>query len=69
MVSSGLGSLGWLSDPTNPFYPVNNLGYNTSKTVLNSVALAFSEDLADHGIKVNTVDPGYTATDFNHHSD
>lgn len=68
MVSSGLGSLGWLSDPANPFYPVNILGYNSSKTALNSVALVFTKDLADHGIKVNTMDPGYTATDFNHHS-
>ena len=68
MVSSGLGSLGWLSDPSNPFYPVNILGYNSSKTALNSVALVFSKDLAGHGIKVNAMDPGYTATDFNNHS-
>ena len=31
MVSSGLGSLGWLSDPANQFYGVNILGYNSSK--------------------------------------
>jgi NAD(P)-dependent dehydrogenase (short-subunit alcohol dehydrogenase family) len=68
MVSSGLGSLGWLSDPGNPFYPYNFLGYNTSKTALNGVALVFSKDLKDHGIKVNTMDPGYTATDFNNHT-
>ncbi|MFM0198041.1 SDR family NAD(P)-dependent oxidoreductase [Paraburkholderia strydomiana] len=43
MVSSGLGSLGWLSDPANQFYGVNVLGYNSSKTALNAVALALCE--------------------------
>lgn len=68
MVSSGLGSLGWLSDPANQFYGVNILGYNSSKSALNAVALAFSKELASVGIKVDAVDPGYTATDFNNHS-
>ncbi|OBR53840.1 SDR family oxidoreductase [Paraburkholderia tropica] len=68
MVSSGLGSLGWLSDPTNQFYGVNILGYNSSKTALNAVALAFAKELASVRIKVDAVDPGYTATDFNNHS-
>jgi NAD(P)-dependent dehydrogenase (short-subunit alcohol dehydrogenase family) len=68
MVSSGLGSLGWLSDPENEFYGVNILGYNSSKTALNAVTVSFAKELAEAGIKVNTVDPGYTATDFNGHS-
>ncbi|KKB64635.1 serralysin [Robbsia andropogonis] len=68
MVSSGLGSLGWLSDPANQFYGVNFLGYNTSKSALNAIALAFAKELASANIKVDAVDPGYTATDFNNHS-
>jgi NAD(P)-dependent dehydrogenase (short-subunit alcohol dehydrogenase family) len=68
MVSSGLGSLGWLSDPDNQFYGVNFLGYNSSKTALNAVTVAFAKELAASGIKVNAADPGYTATDFNGHS-
>jgi NAD(P)-dependent dehydrogenase (short-subunit alcohol dehydrogenase family) len=68
MVSSGLGSLGWLSDPSNPFYAVNHLGYNSSKSALNGVTVAFAKDLAGSGIKVNAADPGYTATDFNNHA-
>jgi NAD(P)-dependent dehydrogenase (short-subunit alcohol dehydrogenase family) len=68
MVSSGLGSLGWLSDPGNLFYQVNILGYNSSKSALNAVSLAFAKELASAGIKVDAVDPGYTATDFNNHS-
>jgi len=68
MVSSGLGSLGWLSDPANPHHAVNILGYNSSKTALNAVTLAFAKELAGYGIRVNAADPGYTATDFNGHS-
>jgi NAD(P)-dependent dehydrogenase (short-subunit alcohol dehydrogenase family) len=68
MVSSGLGSLGWLSDPGNQFYGVNFLGYNSSKTALNAITVALAKELAASGIKVNAADPGYTATDFNGHS-
>lgn len=68
MVSSGLGSLGWLSDPTNQFFGINFLGYNSSKSALNAVTVAFAKELAASGIKVNAADPGYTATDFNGHS-
>ncbi len=68
MVSSGLGSLGWLSDPENQFYGVNILGYNSSKSALNAVTLCFAKELAAAGIKVNAADPGYTATEFNGHS-
>jgi NAD(P)-dependent dehydrogenase (short-subunit alcohol dehydrogenase family) len=63
MVSSGLGSLGWLSDPDNQFYGVNFLGYNSSKSALNAIAVAFAKELTGSGIKVNAADPGYTATD------
>lgn len=68
MVSSGLGSLDWLSDPDNQFYGVNFLGYNSSKSALNAVTVAFAKELAGSAIKVNAADPGYTATDFNGHS-
>ena len=68
MISSGLGLLGWLSDPANQFYGVNILGYNSSKSALNAVTLSFSKELAAAAIKVNAADPGYTATDFNGHS-
>lgn len=68
MVSSGLGSLSWLSDPQHPFYGVNAMGYNSSKSALNAVTVSLAKSLAADGIKVNAVDPGYTATDFNGHS-
>ncbi len=68
MISSGLGSLGWLSDPANEFYGVNILGYNSSKSALNAVMVSLAKELAAVGIRVNAADPGYTATDFNGHS-
>ena len=68
MVSSGLGSIGWLSDPANQFYGVNLLGYNSSKSALNAVTVSFAKELVSDGIRVNAADPGYTATDFNGHS-
>jgi len=68
MVSSGLGSLGWLSDPDNQFYGINILGYNSSKTALNAVTVSLAKEFAGYGISVNAADPGYTATDFNGHT-
>jgi NAD(P)-dependent dehydrogenase (short-subunit alcohol dehydrogenase family) len=67
-VSSELGSLGSLSDPQSEFYGVNMLGYNSSKTALNAVTVSFAKALAPFGIRVNSADPGYTATDFNGHT-
>lgn len=68
MVSSGLGSLEWVSDPDHPYSHVQAMGYNSSKTALNAVTVAFAKELTDYGISVNAVDPGYTATDFNGHT-
>jgi NAD(P)-dependent dehydrogenase (short-subunit alcohol dehydrogenase family) len=68
MVSSGFGSLTWLSNPTDSNYGFNLLGYSTSKNALNGVMLVFSKELAGTGIRVNAADPGYTDTDFNGHT-
>ena len=67
-VSSELGSLGSLSDPQGEFYGVNILGYNSSKTALNAATVSFAKALAPFNIRVNSADPGYTATDFNGHT-
>ena len=66
-VSSGLGSLTKLSDPTQTFSNYNLLAYDTSKTALNGITVAFAKELRGTGIRVNSCDPGYTATDFNQH--
>jgi NAD(P)-dependent dehydrogenase (short-subunit alcohol dehydrogenase family) len=65
MISSELGSITALLDPQNEFYGINALGYNSSKTALNAAVISFAKALEPHGIKVNAVDPGFTATDMN----
>ena len=67
-VSSGLGSLGLNSDVTSPFYPVKPLGYNASKAALNMFTVDLAWELRDTKIKVNSICPGYTATDLNGNS-
>ena len=62
--SSTLGSLGVLSDPASPFYGTNLLAYNSSKSALNGLTLAFSKDLAADRIAVNSVCPGWVKTDM-----
>jgi len=64
MVSSYLGSLARAAGSSQS---PNVMGYGSSKTALNAVALAFARELAPHGIMVNAAAPGYTATDLNAH--
>ena len=68
MISSTLGSLAWASDFEAPMAHVNLLGYNSSKSALNAVTIAFAKELGPLGFKVNAGCPGYTATDLNQHS-
>ncbi len=68
MVSSGLGSLTWNADPNWSFSAVKPLGYNGSKAILNMLTVQLAWELRDTPIKVNTVNPGYTATDLNGNS-
>lgn len=65
MVSSGLGSITWNADPAWAFAAVKPLGYNGSKALLNMLTVQLAWELRDTAIKVNTVNPGYTATDLN----
>lgn len=66
-LSSGLGSLTLNSDPAWAFAPVKLLGYNASKAALNMLTVQLAAELKDSGIKVNSADPGFTATDLNDH--
>ena len=67
-VSSGLGSFGINSDPASPFYAVKPLGYNASKAALNMFTVNLAWELRDTKIKVNSICPGYTATDLNNNT-
>lgn len=65
-ITSGLGSLTLHSDPTWKYYAIKAVSYVSSKTALNAFTVTLAYELKDLGFKVNAIDPGYTATDFNH---
>lgn len=67
-VSSGLGSLGLQLDPSTGFDQMNVFAYNASKTALNAFSVILSNELKNSKIKVNSICPGYVATDLNGHS-
>jgi NAD(P)-dependent dehydrogenase (short-subunit alcohol dehydrogenase family) len=64
-ISSGLGSLTWISDPACWARQHFGIVYAASKTALNAVTLAFALELEKENIKVNATSPGYTATALN----
>ena len=66
-VSSGLGSLTKTADPRFQFVAYKFLGYSASKSALNMLTVQLAYELRDSAIKVNSADPGYTATDLNSH--
>jgi NAD(P)-dependent dehydrogenase (short-subunit alcohol dehydrogenase family) len=68
MMSSGVGSLTLITDPTSIYSTVNLLDYTSSKVALNAVMVSFAKELAPLGIKVNAVEPGHVRTDLNGNS-
>ena len=66
-VTSGLASLTLHSDPSWKYYNIKGSAYGPSKTALNAYTIMLAYELKDTLFKINAVDPGYTATDFNHH--
>jgi NAD(P)-dependent dehydrogenase (short-subunit alcohol dehydrogenase family) len=67
-ITSGLGSLTLHADPDWKYYPVKTAAYGPSKSALNAYTIVLAYELRELPFKVNAIDPGYTATDFNHHS-
>ena len=66
-ITSGLGSLTMHSDPTWKYYSIKAISYVSSKTALNAFTVTLAHELKELKFKVNSIDPGYTATDFNQH--
>jgi NAD(P)-dependent dehydrogenase (short-subunit alcohol dehydrogenase family) len=68
-VSSGLGTVAFLTDPDSSLWKYANLlGYNSSKAALNAITLIYANTLRESGIRVNALSPGFCATDLNNHS-
>jgi NAD(P)-dependent dehydrogenase (short-subunit alcohol dehydrogenase family) len=65
-VSSGMGSLALTSDPDRLESTIVTLAYPSSKSALNMITTQYAKALPK--MRVNAVDPGYTATDLNGHA-
>ncbi|WP_329561248.1 SDR family oxidoreductase [Kitasatospora sp. NBC_01266] len=62
-VSSGLASLTEVTTPGTPRYAYPGVAYPASKAAVNMVTVQFAK--AFPGMRINAVEPGYTATDLN----
>ncbi len=65
-VSSGMGSFAVTSDPERLESTLVGLAYPSSKSALTMLTTQYAKAFAQ--LRINAVDPGYTATDFNGHS-
>ena len=64
-VSSGMGSLTVTTDPDRLESTIVGLAYPSSKSALNMLTSQYAK--AYPRLRINAVDPGYTATDLNEH--
>ena len=65
-VSSGMGSLAVTTNPARFESTLTGLAYPSSKSALNMLTSQYAKAFPD--MRINAVDPGYTATDFNRHT-
>jgi len=63
-VSTTMGSLSDQANPSSPYYQMVVPAYQSSKAALNSVTISMAKKLADRGIKVTSVCPGFVQTDL-----
>jgi NAD(P)-dependent dehydrogenase (short-subunit alcohol dehydrogenase family) len=64
-VSSGMGSFGVTTDPERLESSIVALAYPASKSAVTMLTTQYAKALPQ--MRINAVDPGYTATDFNAH--
>ncbi|HEX2607371.1 MAG TPA: SDR family oxidoreductase [Flavisolibacter sp.] len=64
-ITSGLASLSLHNDPGWRYYKSKTAAYGPSKTALNAYTIALAYELRETPFRINAVDPGFTATDFN----
>ncbi|MBA6437924.1 MULTISPECIES: SDR family oxidoreductase [Streptomyces] len=65
-VSSGLASLERVSTPDTPTHAYPGVAYPASKTTVNMVTVQYAKAFPE--MRINAVEPGYTATDLNGHT-
>jgi NAD(P)-dependent dehydrogenase (short-subunit alcohol dehydrogenase family) len=64
-VTSGLGSIALATDPSSIASQYQMLAYSSAKAALNMLTVQYAKGFP--AIRINCVDPGFTATDFNGH--
>lgn len=67
-MSSNMGSLTALASPGSYLHALPLSAYASSKTAVNALTSWLAAELQDTSIKVNSVCPGYNATDLNDHA-
>jgi len=66
-VGSSGASLTLSSDPTWKYFHHKGAVYPASKAALHMYTIVLAYELRETSFRVNAVDPGFTATDLNHH--
>jgi NAD(P)-dependent dehydrogenase (short-subunit alcohol dehydrogenase family) len=65
-VSSGLASMSRVTNPGGPGYAYPGVAYPASKAAVNMITVQYAK--AFPSMRINAVEPGYTATDLNRHA-
>ncbi|MFF1681615.1 SDR family oxidoreductase [Streptomyces sp. NPDC058256] len=65
-VSSGLASMARVTAPDTPTYAYPGVAYPASKTAVNLITVQYAKAFPE--MRINCVEPGYTATDLNGHT-
>jgi len=65
-LSSGLGSIGYVSDPDHPAHRYPGMTYAASKATVNMITAHYAK--AFPAMRINAVAPGFTKTDLNGHT-
>jgi NAD(P)-dependent dehydrogenase (short-subunit alcohol dehydrogenase family) len=65
-VSSGLASMTRVTTPGTPAYAYPGVAYPASKAAVNMITVQYAKAFPD--MRINAVEPGYTATDLNGHA-
>lgn len=65
-LSSGLASITRVTDPGTPTYAYPGVAYPASKAAVNMITVQYAKAFPD--LRINAVEPGYTATDLNGHT-
>ena len=65
-VSSGLGSFGVVTDPASHEFGFSVPAYGSSKAAVGMLTVQYAKGLPE--LRINAVEPGFTATDLNGNS-